>query len=116
MSHVVIFEDEIDLVEVYRFALESAQHQVLDTFLSAAQFQRKPSSAVEARPVSVILDERLGNESGTALIPAIRSSYARARIILATADPDTFSRASELGVDGALKKPFRMAELISSVS
>jgi DNA-binding response OmpR family regulator len=102
----VVIEDEADQAELYRMALEDAGHQVvtLDDF-----------QVVEGVVNLVILDERLGGRSGSALIPRIRGSWPRARILILTADPDVAEAAVEKGADEGRMKPLRLAQLVAGV-
>lgn len=106
MARIVVVEDEIDQAELYRMALEGAGHAVvtLDDFQDVAG------------PVHlVILDERLGGRSGSALIPVIRASHPAARILILTADPDVAEAAVGKGADEGRMKPMRLAELVAGV-
>jgi two-component system response regulator AtoC len=106
VARIVVVEDETDQAELYRMALEGAGHEVL----TLDDFQD-----VEGPIQLVILDERLGGRSGSALIPRIRESHAAARILILTADPDVAEAASQKGADEGRMKPLRLAELVACV-
>ena len=106
MARIVIIEDEVDQAELYRMALEGAGHEIviLDDF-----------QVVEGDIDLVILDERLGGRSGSALIPRIRGSWRGARILVLTADPDVAETAVAIGADEGRMKPLRLAQLVAGV-
>ena len=106
MARIVVIEDEADQAELYRMALEAAGHEVvlLDDVKSVAGDIRL-----------VILDERLGGRSGSALIPEIRGAWPAARILILTADPDVAEAAVEKGADEGRMKPLRLAQLVAGV-
>ena len=64
---------------------------------------------------AVILDERLGGRSGSALIPSIRGRWPAARILILTADPDVAETAVEKGADEGRMKPIRLSQLVAGV-
>jgi DNA-binding response OmpR family regulator len=106
VARIVVIEDEPDQAELYRMALEAAGHAIviLDDF-------RAVSGDVDL----VILDERLGSRSGSALIPRIRGTWPVARILILTADPDVAEAAVEKGADEGRMKPLRLAQLVAGV-
>ena len=106
MARIVVIEDEADQAELYRMALEAAGHEIL--ILDDVQ-------NVGADVRLVILDERLGGRSGSALIPRIRQSWPGARILILTADPDVAEAAVEKGADEGRMKPLRLAQLVAGV-
>jgi DNA-binding response OmpR family regulator len=111
MTRVLIIEDEIDQAELYRMALEGAGHQVVGIADDLSERGLKSG----APPELVILDERLGRRSGSALIPRLRGAFPGIRILILTADPDVVERASELGADRARLKPLPLAQLVAEV-
>lgn len=106
MARVVVVEDEADQAELYRLALEGAGHEVvvLDGFRDVPG------------PVNlVILDERLGGRSGSALIPRFREAWPGVRILILTADPDVAEWAIAKGADEGRMKPLRLSRLVEAV-
>ena len=106
MARIVVIEDEVDQAELYRMALEDAGHEVvlLDEVRHVAGDVRL-----------VILDERLGGRSGSALIPTIRGRWPSSRILILTADPDVAEAAVEKGADEGRMKPLRLSQLVAGV-
>jgi len=112
MGRVLIIEDEIDQAELYRMALEGAGHEIVGLM---AYFE-EPKLRQTKAPDLVILDERLGGRSGSALIPNIRKSFPDARILILTADPDVAESAVKIGADDGRMKPLPMAQLVGRVA
>lgn len=112
MSRILVVEDESDLAELYRLHLVERGHQVLGPF--ADPRDSLPPSA--AGPVDLILlDERLGLQSGTAYLGRYRRAYPGAKIFLVSADPDAVANAPSKGADGALKKPVPLGRILKEV-
>lgn len=111
MARVLILEDEADLVDLYRDALEADGHIVWGAYPDPREALAR---AEEGGPVpdAILLDERLGPLSGSYFIPELRRAFPRARIILATADPDIAESALLLGADLAKQKPFPLRGLL----
>jgi two-component system nitrogen regulation response regulator GlnG len=112
MGRVLIIEDEIDQAELYRMALEGAGHEVVGLL----PYFEEPALRKSKAPDLVILDERLGGRSGSALIPDIRKSFPAARILILTADPDVAESALKIGADDGRMKPLPMAQLVGRVT
>lgn len=109
MARILIIEDEADQAELYRMALEGAGHQVEagDDFKET----RLPKGSFDL----VMLDERLGGRSGSALIPEIRRVWPDSRILILTADPDVAEAAVSKGADEGRMKPVLLRQLVSGV-
>ncbi|HEV8321913.1 MAG TPA: response regulator [Myxococcota bacterium] len=113
MARVVIIEDHEDLVEAYRLALEKAGHTVCGSHVDPLAVLTAPA---DGTPVDlVLLDERLGPESGTAYLPQIRRRFQGAMVMVVSADIRAADRAVALGADGARAKPLTMDELNAAV-
>jgi CheY-like chemotaxis protein len=66
----------------------------------------------------IVTDIRMPGMDGLALARLVRKDYPNIPIILMTGYLSEYSSgsASEIGVDGILKKPFKSAELISAIN
>jgi DNA-binding response OmpR family regulator len=114
MPGIVIIEDEGDLADLYRMALEGAGYRVLGTFDDPGIPLLHPPPQLD--PDVIILDERLKGLSGMAFMPDLRRVFPKARILLASADPEAIEIAVARCADFAQKKPFPMMELIRLVA
>ena len=113
MAAILIVEDEADLRELYRLALESAGHVILGCTENPEDPLRagRPPQA----PDLVILDERLGQRSGTNYLARFRAAFPRARMVLVTADPEAVQSALRQGFDVAARKPVTLRRLVEEV-
>jgi len=114
-SHVLIVEDEPDIVELIRFHLESAGFSVAD-----ARTGRDAMEAIRRRtPNLVLLDLMLPDVSGTELCRRIRAepTTSRVPIIMVTARSGEIDRVVgfEVGADDYVTKPFSPRELVLRV-
>lgn len=66
----------------------------------------------------IVSDIRMPGMDGLALARLVRKDYPKIPIILMTGYLSEYSSgsASEIGVDGILKKPFKSAELVSAIT
>ena len=66
----------------------------------------------------IVSDIRMPGMDGLALARTVRKDYPTVPIILMTGYLSEYSSgsASDIGVDGILKKPFKSAELISAIT
>ncbi len=111
MARILIIEDEVDQAELYRMALEGAGHEV-----EAGDDFKEARARKGGAPDLVLLDERLGGRSGSALIPKLRAAWPAARILVLTADPDVAETAVEKGADEGRMKPLPLAHLVAGVA
>jgi len=112
MPGILIVEDEADLTEIYRLTLEGAGYTILGIYSD-------PAAALEARekigtPDIIILDERLGLNSGTEQLGRFRDAFRGARIVLISADPDAVRAAEDFGFDEGKCKPVAMRRLLDN--
>jgi DNA-binding response OmpR family regulator len=113
MALILIIEDEIDLAELYRLALEGAGHQILGIFDDPEEALFQAVGRLD--PEIIVLDERLRGRSGIAFLPSLRAAFPRARVLLASADPDAVEVAVVRCADAARKKPFPLGDLIGDI-
>lgn len=114
MARILIVEDEPDLGELYRLALESAGHTVLGIYADPATPLTQQNSF--PAPDLVILDERLGVRSGTSFVPEYRRTFRNARFMLVSADLDAVREAQKNGFDEAKRKPVTFRHLVENVA
>jgi DNA-binding NtrC family response regulator len=112
MARILIIEDEVDVADLYQFVLEDEGYQVCGIYAD-------PRGALESGgergepcvPDLIILDERLGDCSGTAFLPSLKSAWPEAKILVATADPDAAEAADSMGAHMSRQKPFSLDQL-----
>lgn len=113
--HVLIVEDEENIVESLSFLLEREGYRVTSVLDGAQAVPRIEAS----RPDLLILDVMLPGLDGFEILRAIRSDAALAQlpVIMLTAKMQQQDRrtAEEIGVNAFVTKPFSNAEVISIV-
>jgi DNA-binding response OmpR family regulator len=113
-KRILLVDDDAEIVESLRLALESNGYQVLvarDGNQGLALTERED-------PDLVILDMMMPKRSGFLVLEKIRRTrQAPLRVIMITANEGTRHKAyaEMLGVDDYIRKPFPMDRLIESV-
>ncbi|HET7650926.1 MAG TPA: response regulator [Gammaproteobacteria bacterium] len=110
-SRVLIVEDDPVVASLLARALRARHYQVE----VAASGQRALELAAEWRPRAVILDLKLGDESGMDLIPVLVRELEGTRIVVLTgyASIATAVYAIKLGASDYLAKPVEIDELLA---
>lgn len=108
-STVLIVDDEPQIAELVRFAVEAQGHHVLVAGDSDSAWAALTSTPIDL----VVLDVMLGEESGVDLCRRIRE-VSRIPVIMLTAKGDTDARVTglEAGADDYMGKPFSPRELV----
>jgi DNA-binding response OmpR family regulator len=109
-----LVDDDAEIVESLRLALESKGHQVL----VARDGNQGLALAERENPDVVILDMMMPKRSGFLVLERLRrNAAAPARVIMITANEGNRHKAyaEMLGVDDYIRKPFAMDRLIDSV-
>ncbi|HZE95656.1 MAG TPA: hypothetical protein VE981_01385 [Planctomycetota bacterium] len=114
MARIVILEDESDIAELYRMALEDRGHEILaihadldDVFCPGGD----PARGAEL----IILDDRLGGVSAVLALGRFRKRFPSARIIVVSADQDALDLGLGGGAEAAEKKPLTLRRLADAV-
>lgn len=113
MGRILIVEDEVDLAELYRIALEEAGHEIVGIFDNPQIPLLHPPPQLD--PEVIVLDERLHGRSGIAFLPLLHSAFPCARVLFASADPIAVDRSVHESADRALKKPFPLIDLVREI-
>lgn len=113
MVRIYIVEDDEDIRDLVKYALESASFECLDfengeTFFEA--FRKKA-------PDLVLLDIMLPGEDGLAILKRLRESGQDTPVILLTAKGSEADKVKglNLGADDYIAKPFGITELIARI-
>ena len=116
MARILIFEDEADIAELYRLELEDRGHQVLGIHADPQDvLEPKDGLSLLLSPDLILLDERLGSESGVKYLRKLRRSFPGARILVVSADPDALERGLAGGADGVAQKPLLLKRLAQDI-
>ena len=111
---VLLVDDDVEIVESMRFALENAGFQVL-----VARDGNEGIAMIEHQsPDVLILDMMMPKRSGFLVLEQLRRSPTNPlRIIMITANEGSRHNAyaEMLGVDEYIRKPFPMEKLVETV-
>ena len=110
---VLVIEDNADLRDYLRVALESQAYDVL-----TAKNGREAIGYLNGHPVDIVLSDIFMPEmDGIETIAALKRRLPHARIIAMSGRPgvDYLAVARELGVARTLRKPFGMDELLNAL-
>lgn len=112
---ILIVDDDPDIIETVRYALENDGHEVL----VARDGNQGLAMAERDDPDLIILDMMMPKRSGFLVMEKLRrSSGDPHKIIMITANEGNRHKAyaEMLGVDDYIRKPFNMDRLLESVS
>lgn len=113
-AKVLIVDDDLEIGQTVRYALESKGYEVLN----ATDGNQGLAMAESEDPDLIILDMMMPKRSGFLVLEKIRRSrLVPTRIIMITANEGNRHReyAETLGVDDYIRKPFQMDRLLESV-
>jgi DNA-binding response OmpR family regulator len=113
MATILVVDDEPDLVRFVRRALEAEGYQVL-TATDGADGLR---IALTKKPDLMVLDLRMPEVDGEAVLAAVLASSPATRILVlsAAADVEARIRCLEQGAVDILAKPFAIRELLARI-
>jgi DNA-binding NtrC family response regulator len=116
LSRILLVEDEMDLMQLYRDVLSGAGHEV-DGFTGSvdaySRFQENPD-----RYDAVISDVRMQGMSGIQLAKKLKEIRNDVQVFLISAfeiAEDHHSDLKEIELKGFLQKPFHMQQLVAMV-
>ena len=110
---ILVIEDNLDLRDYLRLALETQGYQVL-----TARNGEEALGYLNGHPVDVVLTDIFMPEmDGIETIAALRKLFPDIRVIAMSGRPgvDYLSVARELGVTRTLRKPFDIEELLAAL-
>jgi CheY-like chemotaxis protein len=110
---VLVIEDNVDLRDYLRLALESQEYQVL-----TARNGQEALGFLNGHPVDVVLTDLFMPEmDGIETIAALRKHFPDISVVAMSGRPgvDYLSVARELGVTCTLRKPFEIDELLTAL-
>ena len=113
-THILIVDDDAEIVESLRYALEAKKY----TVLIARDGNQGLAMAERENPDLVILDMMMPKRSGFLVLEKLRRTRAvPLKVIMITANEGARHKAyaEMLGVDDYVRKPFPMDRLIQSV-
>lgn len=105
---ILVVDDDENIVEMIREALESDGHAVVTARDGSEAMDRIRS----VRPAAVFLDMRMPVMDGWEFARAARAAGMSAPIVVITAAADARGWAGEISADGYLSKPFTIEQLL----
>ena len=110
---VLVIEDNAELREYLRLALEMQDYQVLTAEHGRAALAYLDGHRVDA----VITDLFMPEMDGIETVAALRKQFPDIRVVAMSGRPgvDYLAVARELGVKHTLRKPFEIAELLAAL-
>jgi DNA-binding NtrC family response regulator len=115
-SFILLVDDERDLIEVLREALELALPQQRVVAVTTVEEAESVLAEAEGAPSLVCVDHKLGERNGLELLESLRSRYPDTPALLLTgqAPADVEARAMALGAT-VLWKPIALSKWIGAV-
>ena len=110
-ASVLIVDDELFIVELYRDILQLRGYRVVGTAFDGEEALRKYNDSNE-KPDVVIMDHRMPVMNGVEATREIMRLNPNQKIIFVSADILVEKEAREAGASEFLPKPFRMDDLI----
>lgn len=115
MALIYVVEDDKNIREIERFALQNSGYRV-EEFECARDFYKRIATKV---PQLVLLDIMLPDEDGLAIVEKLRmtAETKKVPVIMVTAKTTEIDKVKglDLGADDYITKPFGVMELISRV-
>jgi DNA-binding NarL/FixJ family response regulator len=112
MTRVVLVEDHDMVAEAIGLALERSGIEVI---ARASTVASALADARRGKPDVVLLDRRLPDGDGTALIPELVAGGARVLVLTGEATASIAARVAEAGGAGVILKTARLDELVDAV-
>ena len=110
---VLVIEDNAELREYLRLALEMQDYQVLTAEHGRAALAYLDGHRVDAVVTDLFMPEMDGIET----VAALRKQFPEIRVVAMSGRPgvDYLAVARELGVKHTLRKPFEITELLAAL-
>ncbi len=114
MASILVVDDDVNITDVLREALEHSGH-----FVTVANHGREGLQRLMERPFDLVLvDLRMPVMSGFEMIRSLRGtlkSTVPVLVLTGYASIESLFQCTELGISGYLPKPFRLDELDQKV-
>lgn len=114
MTSVMIVDDELFIVELYRDILQLRGYNVVGTAFDGEEALRKYNNSSD-KPDVVIMDHRMPVMNGVDATKEIMRLNPMQKVIFVSADVLVEKEARDAGAVDFLPKPFRMDDLIEKM-
>lgn len=115
MTSVLIVDDELFIVELYRDILQLRGYRVVGTAFDGEEAIRRYTDSTE-KPDIVIMDHRMPVMNGVEATKEIIRMNPMQKVIFVSADVLVEKEARDAGATEFLPKPFRMDDLIEKMA
>jgi two-component system chemotaxis response regulator CheY len=115
MTSVLIVDDELFIVELYRDILQLRGYKVVGTAFDGEEAIRKYRSS-DQKPDVIIMDHRMPVMNGVEATKEILRANPTQKVIFVSADVMVEKEARDAGAIEFLPKPFRMDDLIEKMA
>ena len=115
MTSVLIVDDELFIVELYRDILQLRGYKVVGTAFDGEEAIRKYRSS-DQQPDVIIMDHRMPVMNGVEATKEILRANPTQKVIFVSADVMVEKEARDAGAIEFLPKPFRMDDLIEKMA
>jgi len=114
MTSVLIVDDELFIVELYRDILQLRGYRVVGTAFDGEEALRKYHTSTD-KPDVIIMDHRMPVMNGVEATKEIIRMNPAQKVIFVSADILVEREAKDAGAREFLPKPFRMDDLIEKM-
>ena len=114
MTSVLIVDDELFIVELYRDILQLRGYRIAGTAFDGEEAVRRYTSSND-KPDIIIMDHRMPVMNGVDATKEIMRLNPMQKVIFVSADVLVEKEAREAGATEFLPKPFRMDDLIEKM-
>jgi two-component system chemotaxis response regulator CheY len=114
MTSVLIVDDELFIVELYRDILQLRGYRVVGTAFDGEEALKKYSACPD-KPDVIIMDHRMPVMNGVEATKEILRLNPTQKVIFVSADVLVEKEARDAGACEFLPKPFRMDDLIEKM-
>jgi two-component system chemotaxis response regulator CheY len=114
MTSVLIVDDELFIVELYRDILQLRGYRIVGTAFDGEEALKKYESISE-KPDIIIMDHRMPIMNGVDATKEILRINPKQKVIFVSADVLVEKEARDAGAIEFLPKPFRMDDLIEKM-
>jgi two-component system chemotaxis response regulator CheY len=115
MTSVLIVDDELFIVELYRDILQLRGYKVVGTAFDGEEAIKKYKSSDE-KPDVIIMDHRMPVMNGVEATKEILRANPTQKVIFVSADVMVEKEARDAGAIEFLPKPFRMDDLVEKMA
>ncbi|MFQ6087900.1 MAG: response regulator [Candidatus Methanofastidiosia archaeon] len=112
--HILIADDEPEILELYRLILEPEKNFVVELAKNGKEAVERYIK-MQKKPDIVIMDHRMPVKDGNQATKEILSYNGNAKIIFASADSSVKDSALMIGAKDFLTKPFSIKVLIEHI-